>query len=140
MELLTLVLVVVILGLLVALAGSQRKIRQLKASDDKHKKRVVKLKKRFTDLEALLPSEEGHTVPARRPAEAEDIEEEELAAPPVEEEEEVEAEPSTSSPVRDELTMATEAPCPMCGEAIYIPAKRPATVRCADCSFEFIVE
>jgi len=136
MELLALVLAVVILGLLVALAGSQRKIRELKKSDRKHTKRAKKLKKKLIELEALLPSEEGHTVPPKRPAVAKDVEKEEEP----EEEEDVEPAPPTSTPVRDELTMATEAPCPMCGEAVYIPAKRPATVRCADCSFEFIVE
>jgi len=75
-ELLALVLAVVVLGLLVALAGSQRKIRELKKSDRKHTKRAKNLKKKLADLEALLPSEEGHTVPTKRPAVIEDVEEE----------------------------------------------------------------
>ncbi len=144
MYLVAMVLIVVILVLLIALAGSQRKIRKLKKDDEKHTRRAKKFKKKLEELEALLPSEEGHRIPARRPSrivdEIEEEVEEEMEEEPGEEVEVSEPEPPTSEAVDDEVSMATEAPCPMCGVAVYIPAKRPATVRCAGCSFEFIVE
>jgi hypothetical protein len=131
---LALVLILVIIGLVIALAGSQRKIREMKAKSAVHDKKVGKLKKKLKSLEDMLPSEEGHRIRREKvPDEEEEVEEE-----PDEEPEE----PATPAPkpMKDDKTWAVEAPCPMCGDAVYIPAKRPATVRCADCSFEFIVE
>lgn len=131
-----LVLGIAMIAVIIIAVGAMRRSSDYRRRFEQESAKRAKLGARLKRLEALLPSEEGQV---RIEPELSEIDEETGHDTPAPLESKPQS-PVARKPSRSAPAESAEAPCPMCGEKMFIPGHRPVTVRCAGCSFEFIVE